>query len=223
MPYEVNTAEGTGSARAASELANLTMSIECFERTSARARAAARGQMDQVYQAIRGLADAGIALEDDALSSRFSLDSTVRDKVRHFRAHFQLTLRTRLVDRILDISAAIGAVEGVEVQSPTFSITGATEQRLKNRAFEKAVAAAKGRFAWQCGVIGFDPGDFEIVRWSHRVGSRGQQFRKRLTVGDDSVSIDGGEATVQITVSLTYARVQGRAGPGENSREIAEK
>jgi uncharacterized protein YggE len=212
----VTTVLGSGTAESAPERVHVGIVIRGEADTTTKAKAIAKAQMGELYEVIRRLDTAGVPIGEAGLATRFSVHQKVQQPATTkptYEARFDATVTSHATDSAAQIFDLLTTIDGAVVESPTFTIGETLRQKLRDEAFRAAVKAAKGRFQFQCEVIGFDPSTLEIVSWQYDGPSYGNVSGKRLRVGSDEVTVTGANVQVKCDVRLTYDRRPAPARP----------
>jgi uncharacterized protein YggE len=205
------TVFGSATVKRPCQRTKLDVTLSASGKTSTKARDKAKALMEDLYAVIRELERAGVGIERDALSSRFSVAQRWTGtgtllQVESYEARFHVTVESKAIDQAGRIFDALADVKGAQVGSPVFEIDDTLRQEMRNEAFTRAVADAKDRFRFQCEVIGFATEDFEVVSWRYERARYESPSGKQLSIGDERIGISGELASVTCEVYLTYDR-----------------
>jgi uncharacterized protein YggE len=208
---KVTTVLGSGTAEAAPERVQIGIVIRGEADTTKKAKEIAKTKMGELYEVIRRLEGDGVPIGEAGLATNFS----ITQRYQHpnpanvkptYEARFNATVTSGATGSAAQIFDLLTTIEGAVVESPTFAISETLRQKLRDQAFRAAVKAAKGRFQFQCEVIGVDPSALEIVNWEYDGPSYGSSSGKLLRVGSDEVTVTGASVQVKCDVRLTYDR-----------------
>lgn len=223
------TVSATGHAETAFKSVSFNVSTVSSDKDNASARAKADQVLNTVMAAIKELNKRSAEIDMKRLKCNYDTQPWMEyDQKAREQKHLgyvvtgRVTCSTERVDAATVIMDALTKIEGATVQRPVFSADDTAEAR--SAAFMAAYNRAFEDFNLQCAVLGVDPDDYEIVRYSPtaetmRPGGDGA-FIGSVSVSADApmaapAEIKAGRAETTAYVQLTYAKkaATGRAKP----------
>lgn len=214
---------GTGIAYGTFDAASYSLSIKGKGKTGPKAKAATRMVQDTLYRTIESLKTKGITIVPGKTRSTLTIE---KDYERNhtlrifsgYTATFNLTFRSRDLNRIGEIHDALTSIVGAEVESPKFIMDPTYKEKLRQNAFEQAVIQAKQRFIDQCKLFQINPEHYEITSWSTQTDRntynnfKGLSNFSPLETDEDFFipsrpNVESGESRVKIDVTVQYNKI----------------
>ena len=125
-----------------------------------------------------------------------------------------LDLVSKVYDALTSL-VSVGDDVKVSVNSPTFSITPRTRERLNKKALKKAWEKVEERFETECDVLGLDPTAFEVATWevSYSDSRRSDRVSNRLGGAVAAAAPMARAASVESVVEAAAFDTAGGAAP----------
>ena len=111
------------------------------------------------------------------------------------------------------VHGALTSIDGVRAPTPTYSVDDSAEVHAV--AFRDAVTKAQKLFEAHCAALGFQPSEFYVKSWTtqddDRGGGKTLSYATTATDAIKAVGLEPGKASLDVNVTLAYARKSARA------------
>jgi len=224
MSQLVTSQSATGFARGKFDTVSFNVDIEGRGRSGPDAKAAVKKPLKALLDALSSLGESGVEFKSDEDQSSLNLSKETRWDEQQGRniftgylASYSLHVESSDVDRASEIQDVLTSVDGIEVDSPTFTLEPEQRRELQKAALKLAVVVVKDRFKQECEVLSLDPEDFEINTFNTNYGQRrtnscsnfAMKYESAMdsnSAGGAPVEIKSGLADVEITLTVSFKR-----------------
>ncbi len=195
--------DGTGAVETEPDMATLSVSIEAYDRDSARAVVEELAQRSD--QLMDDLADADFS-EDEVTTANYSLRESSRRN--RYEGEHRYTLEIDDPDAVGETIDSVADSEADEIRSINFTLTEERREELYDDAVERAVEGAREEtqlYATAAGVSVGDPVSIETADTNVSPFSRSFNL-EAAAMADDAVATDiqAGDVTVSAHVTIEY-------------------
>ena len=217
----VRAIDGSGVASGKFDTVDFNISTSALSTNKEKARTRVKNTLLGLSVALSELQTSNVVFENKDTATTVNVtkewDWENGKKVfKGFRANASVYLRTKNVKKVSAIVEKLGAVENLEMESPTFLLSDSQVDELHRSAFKNAVRRAKARFTNECETLGLQSDSFTVASWNARYDSSRNAYDEgaglasaddaRMRAKSDSVVIQGGKPKIFVTVRLQYTK-----------------
>lgn len=241
---QATTVAAQGEAKTDFNLAGFSLSLTSLEETVPQAKAELKKKFDELVSALDAMkTKLDVEFVKNSIRSSSNVQpihewETVKGKnqqvFRGYRATYNYSFQIDDLEKVSKIYDALTSLKEVSTSSPNYAIKDHTRERLNKKALKHAFEKVTERIETECGVLGLNPSDFEIVSWetsysdsqrsdrvaasTRRVGAARAMFAAasmdsvESAMGgggsdeDNSLELVAGQAQVTVNLEVGYAR-----------------
>lgn len=168
---QATTVAAQGLAEAPYTIANFGLSLSSKGKDVPTAKSLLKHQIEALNLALLNMqADLSLEFVKNSIhtSSQVQEDWEYVKSNREMRGYiltYNLSFQIDDLDKVNKVFDVLTSLAKVKVANPTFGLKPAQREKLSKKALKNAFAKAYERFETECGVLGLDVNNFEIVNW----------------------------------------------------------